>query len=1179
MNTNQLKKFAQATRKKLLEQISAKLEYVLGNETAELRERARVVAQLKEEVKRHGKQQIIDKIAYTWFNRFVALRFMDVNEYQPLGINIVTALTGQVSPQILQDAMAGNIAGELNVDKQKVFGLLDGKIKSANAENDAYRLLLIAACNHLHRIFPFLFEQIDDYTELLLPDDLTSQFSLLHDVVEGLTEEDGKQVECIGWLYQFYISERKDEVFASKEQVKKEDIPAATQLFTPRWIVEYMVQNTVGKLWLMNHPGSGLRKHMPYYIESESVKAQDYLKIKSPEDLTLLDQACGSGHILVYGFELLFRIYEEQGYNANEIPALIIKHNLYGMEIDERAAQLSSLAILMKAREYQPRLFKKTEVPVPNITCYQDLPLNTDVIRTAFASATIKLSDDLLHDLDKMRQSTNLGSLITPHTRQNELVQVNEQIIRAIPVANLYNRLNLEEIAKAINTLVRLSAKYCCVVDNPPYMGGGKMNSELSQFVNKEYPESKADLMTCFIQSSANILKKNGLFGAVTLDSWMFLSSFEKLREKILSEQFIDNLIHIGWNCFPHGHVYNRGVAFILLNSSNNKYRGSYLNLSNTPAVVDKNQLFKARIISKEFYYLRFQEDFKKIPGIPFAFWLSNKILSIFISSKKLGSISNPVKGLDTCDNNRFVRYWYEVNVDNIGINVLNTNDTYNKTWYFYNKGGEYRKWYGNNEKVVNWFEDGKELRNFRDEDGRIKSRPQNVQYYFKDGATWSSVTSSKLSVRLLDKSIFGGGGSAIFPRENIPYIIGFLNSKVVGAILELLNPTLNFLVGDFSKLPISYPSFESKVSIENIISNSIGIAKSDWNKTEFSIGFAKTEFIRINGHDIEETYDLYQQYWKNKFYQLHNNEEDINRQFIEIYGLQDELTPAVPLEDITILKQETSIENGTLVFNASEVFAQYLSYSVGCMFGRYSLDAEGLILASQGETMKDYFEKTGSDKSSTSFLPDEDNIIPVLDDEWFDDDIVASFYKFLKVTFGEKNFRKNLDFIEEQLGKDIRKYFVKDFYTDHLQRYKKRPIYWMFSSPKGHFNVLVYLHRYTPDTLNNILNNYLREFIEKLKTRTEHLKEVEVKGSAAEKTKAGKEIERIKIMLTDCLDYERNILYPLAAERIAIDLDNGVLVNYNCFGKAVKEVKGLNDTKTKNEVRKFDWIDTAMIQ
>lgn len=1174
MNTNQLKKFAQAARKKLLEQVRAKLEYVLNNDTPELREKASVVNRLKAEVDRHGKQQIIDKIAYTWFNRFVALRFMDINGYQPLGIKIVTALPGQVSPQILQEAMAGNIAGELNVDKQKVFGLLDGKIKSTNAENDAYRLLLIAACNHLHRIFPFLFEQIDDHTELLLPDDLTSQFSLLHDVVEGITEEDGKQVECIGWLYQFYISERKDEVFASKEKVKKEDIPAATQLFTPRWVVEYMVQNTVGKLWMMNHPGSTLRQHMPYYIESEATKTGDYLKITSPEELTLLDQACGSGHILVYGFELLYRIYEEQGYNISEIPALIIKHNLHGMEIDERAAQLSSLAILMKAREYQARLFKKAEVPVPNITCYEDLELSTDVVKQTLKSAGIKLTDELLHDLANIQQATNLGSLIIPHTEAQELEKLKQQLGKVIPGADLYNRPNLEQIAKAINTLIALSAKYCCVVTNPPYMGFSKMNKSLSDYCRVEYSESKADLMTCFMSRTTQLLKPFGYYSMINLPSWMFISSFESFRKLFLKSNVINSLLHLGRGIF--GADFG-SVAFSCQNANFSDYKGVYRRLFENHVEVRSAEKIRQLFLDQQYgRFVANQRDFDSIVGQPIAYFTSTRLKQIFADSKKVEDFCTTFQGIITGNNEIFLRYWNELSVSRITFNANDEKDIDIEVsyWVPYNKGGKFRKWYGNQDYVVNWKNRGHDF---------TRGKNNFSNYFFKEYMTWTYISASTLATRYFPNGfLWDVSGSGIFPkkRDDIFYFTSLISSTVGLMILKVINPTINFQVENIAVVPTIFPkdSFTKEEIVKTTIEN-IEVSKQEWNKDELSWDFLQNELIRIKGQDLEETYDLYQQYWSNKFYQLHKNEEELNRQFIDIYGLQDELTPDVPLEDITILKEETSIEDGKLVFHADEVFAQFISYSVGCMFGRYSLDKEGLILASQRETMQDYFDRTGKDKHTASFLPDADNIIPVLDDEWFDDDIVACFHQFLKVTFGEKNFRKNLAFIEEQIGKDIRKYFVKDFYTDHIQRYKKRPIYWMFSSPKGHFNVLVYLHRYTPDTLNNILNNYLRQFIEKLRNRTEHLKQVEVSGSAAEKTRATKEIEKISLMLADCLDYERNILYPLAASRISIDLDNGVLVNYNCFGKAVKEVKGLNDTKTKNEVRKFDWIDTAMIQ
>ena len=1179
MNTNKLKKFAQATRNKLLEQVSSRLEFVLNNDTPELREKAAILRTLRDQLGLHGRQQMVDKVAYTWFNRFVALRYLDIHEYQPLGIMALTALPGQLSPQLLQEAMAGNIPAELHIDRQKVMSYLDGKITSKNAENDAYRLLLIAACNHLNKIFPFLFEKIDDYTELLMPDDLTSEFSILHDVQEGMDADDCREVECIGWLYQFYISEKKDEVFASKEKVKKEDIPAATQLFTPRWIVEYMVQNTVGKLWLMNHPESGLKAHMPYYIESEASKSAYFLKINSPEELTLLDQACGSGHILVYGFELLYKIYEEQGYNPGEIPALIIQHNLYGMEIDERAAQLAGMAVLMKAREYQARLFKKAEVPAPNITCYQDLPVTSDNIKAALTSAGIATSKDLLQDLEYMRQATNLGSLILPATGQYELVQVATQLKKALPAADLYNRSNLEEIAKAIEVLGRLRAKYCCVVDNPPYMGGGNMNKELGDYVKDKYLDSKADLMACFMEAGLNALMEKGMLGMINQHSWMFLSSYEKLRMKLIDNYQFDTLLHLGPRTFPEigGEIVQNAAFSVWNNKCVPILNGIYLRLVDLDSTESKRlaTIEAAKCNTKGLYYSHNQKEFDKIPSSPIGYWLSDKFLNLFTNNPCIEDLGFAVKGLDTGRDEQYIRLWTEIEMRN---SQLSSNS--NVKWHFYKKGGAFRKWFGNYDFMVFWENDGIELRNFRNEQGKIKSRPQNISFYYKKGLEWSRISSNTLSVRVIENSIFGGASSALFleNNNNYNYLLAFSNSKIIGEALKILNPTLVFQVGDIKRCPIKFDKSHLN-EINEIVDELIEISKNEWNSRETSWDFKVNELLKVDCQELEESYDLYQQYWKNKFYQLHKNEEELNRQFIEIYGLQDELTPYVPLEEITILKEETSIENGQLVFHGAEVFAQFVSYAVGCMFGRYSLDKEGLILASAGEMLEDYYQKIEKDPATASFTPDKENIIPLLEDEWFEDDIVLYFYKFLKATFGEKNFRKNLAFVEEQLGMDMRKYFLKSFYTDHVQRYKKRPIYWQFSSPKGYFNVLVYLHRYTPDTLNNILNNYLRQFIEKLNNKKENLKRVEVSGTPAEKTKAIKEMEKIALMLADCHDYERNTLYPLATERIKIDLDNGVLVNYNCFGKAIKEIKGLNDTKTKNEVRKFDWIDGVVIR
>jgi hypothetical protein len=1190
MNTNALKKFAQETRRKLMQQVAAKLEFVTTNDTPELREKAEQVKKLKEALQKHGKEQLIDKVAYTWFNRFMALRFMDANDYQPLGVRILSPLTGQTTPEILNQAKQGDIPSDLKVNQQKVMDLLDGRTPSSNPQNEAYKELLIASCNHLHTVLPFLFERINDYTELLLPDDLTSEFSILTDVVKGMTEEDCHEVEIIGWLYQFYISEKKDEVFASKSKVKKEDIPAATQLFTPRWIVEYMVQNTLGKLWLQNKPNSKLREHMPYLIESPSLEAEDYLKVSSPEEIKLLDQACGSGHILVYGFDLLTKIYEEEGYSQNEIAQLILTKNLFGFEIDERAAQLAGMALLMKARSYQRRLFKKEDVPAPTILCYQDLQLSAEEFKETLQKAGIKPSEELLHDLHNMQQSTNLGSLILPHATVSEITRTLEKVEQTNPGSDAFYQYQLNQLKDSLKQLQLLAEKYHCVVDNPPYMGGGNMNGVLSDFVKVNYQDSKADLMTCFMEAGWNILLPNGILGMINLPSWLFLSSFERLREKLIKEKHIDSLLHMGRGIFG---VDWGSTAFIIQNQyieKDSRYfklhkrnfqhlfpediRDIFLMAKGDPSTkinFDKyregegTSLVSDLVEEKglQISYVANQKDFNKIPGFPVGYWLTKNFIENFSKSIHASQIFKIEEGLKTGLNERFIKLWFELSE----INEIK-NSKFN--WVSHTKGGDYRKWFGNELYKLNY---SKELLNFK---GSSIPKIQLNQEY----VTWGRISAGNISFRYTYRNFIPNmAGLSAYSKENSKNDLLFMcslgNSKVGQYVLNLLNPTLNYPPGVISKIPING---SNNVQL-NIVENCIEISKMEWFLKELSEGFKKNELLNHQAITIEESFDLYQQYWRKKFFQLHKNEEQLNRQFIDIYGLQKELTPDVPFEEITILKEETSIENGQLVFHANEVFTQFVSYAVGCMFGRYSLEKEGLVLANQGETLEDYLTKIEKSRNQVAFLPDEDNIIPVLDDDWFEDDIVGRFYVFLKASFGEANFQKNLAFVEECLGKDMRKFFNKDFYDDHIKRYKKRPIYWMFSSPKGSFSVLVYMHRYTPDTLNNILNKYLREFIDKLKIRKEHLEQIKISGSAAEQSKAIKEIDKLDKMLLDCQEYEREILYNLATARIAIDLDDGVLVNYNKFGKAIKEVKGLNDAATKKKVKEFDWIDASQIR
>jgi hypothetical protein len=1199
MNTNALKKFAQEARRKLLEQVGAKLEYVLNTDTPELREKADQVQKLKEVIQKTSKEQIIDKVTYTWFNRFMALRFMDANDYQPLGIRVLTPKDGFTLPELLDEAKQGHIPEELSVKNQRIYDLLDGKIPSSNAQNEAYKDLLIGACNHLNKVLPFLFERINDYTELLLPDDLTSELSIIQDIRDGMSIEDCAEVEVIGWLYQFYISEKKDEVFASKSAVKKEDIPAATQLFTPRWIVEYMVQNTVGKLWLQNKPNSKLREHMPYFIESPSVKHDDYLKLNSVEELTLLDQACGSGHILVYGFDLLYKIYEEEGYNTNEIPELIIKNNLFGFEIDERASQLAGMALMMKARSYNRRFFRK-EVE-PTILCYKDLVLSEDEYNEAFKQIGFKLSDELNYDLTQMQQATNYGSLIAPHTSTQELEKILDVFVSKENTSDAFFKYQLEQLKITVQQLILLSHKYHCIVDNPPYMGEGKMNKVLGNYVKSNYSDSKSDLMTCFMEAGLRMLYKNGKLGMINLPSWLFISSFDKLRNKLLSNKHFDSLLHMGRGIF--GADWG-STAFIINNCESNE-TGSYFRLFKstfaqhiTPEDISeiflKAKLYPEIKVNFDKYkkddknfgieylideggaqvsFSKNQKEFLKIPGNNIAYWLTPLIISSF----EINAIKNYGKakaGIVSGNDTDFLKFWSEISLNRINLKPTKFSKESNDVWVPINKGGDFRKYAGNDEHVIN-------IKNLWTDGRASKSvRRGDKEYYYKEAITWNYVTSVKPSFRISENKVFATASPAIFLEDDSLkyYLLGLLNSSFAELILQSLNPTLNLVSGDVERIPVIVSEKHMDV-IQSLIKEASDISQIDWDRKERSYSFQKNDLLKIDGQDLEEVFDLWFQKWQNLFFKIKGIEEKINEYFIDIYCLKGELNSIIEPENVTILKDETVIENGQLVFKEADVFAQFMSYAVGCMFGRYSLDKEGLILANQGETLEDYLTKVEKTKDQLTFTPDDDNIIPVLDDEWFEDDITGRFYAFLKASFGTANFDKNLAFVEECLGKDVRKFFVKDFYNDHIKRYKKRPIYWMFSSPKGSFNVLIYMHRYTPDILNKILNGYLIEYREKLNTRMEHLDHLIVSGSSTEQTKAQKEKDKLKLVLIELQEYERETLRPLAIERINIDLDEGVLVNYNKFGKAIKDVAGLNDAKTKKKVKEFDWIDVTQIR
>jgi hypothetical protein len=1130
-----------------MEQVGSKLEFALNNDTPELREKADQVLKLREAIKKTSKEQVIDKVTYTWFNRFMALRFMDANDYQPIGMRVLTPKDGYTLPEILDEAKQGNISDELSVKNQRIFDLLDGKIPSANGQNEAYKELLIGSCNHLNKVFPFLFERINDYTELLLPDDLISELSIVNDIREGMTIEDCLEVEVVGWLYQFYISEKNVELISSKNVYKKHELAPASQLFTPKWIVQYMVENTLGQLWSEIYPSTKILSELEYYIKPSYEGQLRPRDKKSIEEIKFFEPCTGSGHILSYAFDIFYKIYEEQGYNPTEIPELIITKNLFGVDIDQRAAQLASFVLLMKGRQKHRRFLKAVETKniQPNISFYQDFEFD-----------------------EKFKNASAIGSLIK--------VEPNEVRELKIDDKSLFGERQLE--VKKLYEL--LGQRYDVVVTNPPYINSSRMEGSLKQYVEVNYPETKSDLFATFILRCLELCNDEGLTGYMTPFVWMFISSYEKLRENIINKHFINNLIQLEYSGFDGATV--PICTFTLRNKNISDSNGSYIRLSKFRG--SQNQAPKTREAIKNndcgWFYTINQSEFKKIIGSPIGYWLSTFFLEIFSSSKKLKDIAEPRTGLQIGDNDRFIRNWAEV--------PINDHSAFAKDakWYPYNKGGMFCKWYGNANFVIDWYQDGMNIKN--DKLNKLErglclpsnSKPKNQKYYFRQCGSWTKISSSKMSVRYFPESfLFDIAGSSVFAENETQLfnLIAFLNSKVAMEAISIISPTLNYQPGDVGKLPIAEGVLT--LSTHSLARECVQISKLFWDSNETSWDFLQNELIRIKGQDIEESYDLYQHFWKNKFFQLQKDEEEINRQFIETYGLQDELQPHVPLEDITILKEETSIDNGELVFKGDEIFKTFISYSVGCMFGRYSLDNNGLILANQGDTLEEYFLKVRLSKEQLSFIPDEDNIIPILDDEWFEDDIAGRFHEFLKATFGLANYEKNLAFIEECLGKDIRKYLVKDFYKDHIKRYKNRPIYWMFSSPKGSFNVLIYMHRYTPDTLNKILNNYLIEYREKLKTRMEHLDHVIVSGTSTEQNKAEKEKDKLKLVLIELQEYERDILYPLATERININLDDGVIVNYNKFGKAIKEVMNLNDKATKKKVREFDWINVEEIR
>lgn len=1161
-NTAALKTFAQQTRIKLRSLIATKMEYILTQDTAELRGFESQIQKLKDEITAKGRDLVVEEVAYTWFNRVMALRFMDANEYT--SPRVVTPGAGQMRPEILQDAMAGSVDEDLHLHPEDL----------ALPEAKLYHKLLVASCNAYGESMPFLFEHISDYTELLLPDDLLSEQSFVTDIRRGMTDEDCQNVEVMGWLYQFYITDRKADAETKKSKkggLKSDEQAAATQLFTPHWVVRYMVENSLGRIWMTLHPESRLVDEMPYYIPTPEGQTDTIPEdIHSVKDIRLLDPCVGSGHIAVYAFDLFTKMYEEEGYQTREIPAEILTHNIYGIDIDRRCYQLACFALTMKARAYHSRYLRR---PVqPNVMALQTIDHDTIASTGAWSSKST---------MWQMEHVDTIGSLLQITPEECDAIHVE---------AGLFG-----ERQQLLKTQAEyLSRKYHCVVTNPPYLGKG-FCEELKSYILAHYPNSKSDTMATFMERGLELCVPNGKMGMINMQSWMFLSSYEALRTNLLENYNIDSLLHLGAHAFDEiGGEVVQSATFVIANHKPSENGGIYYRLVEGGNSGAKESAFLKR--ENEFAGVK-QDNFEKIPGSSIGYWVSPKIQEIFTSNLALSAVCSPTQGLATADNARFLRLWFEPSYSRIGFGCENAAIAARsqKKWFPCNKGGGQRKWYGNQNDVINWENNGYEIKNFK---GAVI---RNEHCYFKPTIAWNMISSGFLSFRYFPKGFILNNASNGIPCEDLMGMLGYLSSKYVAYIANIVNPTVNLSNGVVGKFPYT---IVDRDSYRDIVKSNVDIARQDWDAHETSWDFQRNELLSIDtsymeniDYKIEKHFEetgehicidpvapklgclewrmeQYKTKWECKFMQLHKNEEELNRQFIDIYGLQDELTPDVPLDEITILqKGEIDIVDGEIVWNDAVIIKQFISYLVGCFMGRYSVDRPGLIIASQHQDLNALGLKVeGIDNGAEGrLLIDDDGIVPILEGEYFSDDMTVRIEGAIKTLFGEAHFQENLKYLEQKLGKTLRDYLFKDFFADHIdgKMYQKRPIYWLFSSKmgdkkkKGYFKALVYMHRIESDTLSKLHADYVAPYIDKIEQQKLEAEDQAQRDdlSQAQRNKAAKQTAEYTAALREVREFA-TILAQMSTQRLTIDLDDGVRVNYPKYYPLVEPIKGLDKTE-----------------
>ena len=1167
MDKNAIKKYAIWARRELIDRVTKRAavfgvskedvgdpnaDSVNGHllSDAEKRQRQALIRRIEEK----GYEQVMEEVAYTWFNRFAALRFMEVNGYLPTHIRVFTDDEGRFRPQILSEAIHLDLDG---LNKPKVY-----QLKDSNQEEELFKYLLIVQCNALNGILPGMFQKIEDYTELLLPDYLLREGSVIEQMVTLIPEDDWKdQVQIIGWLYQYYNTEPKDKVFADlKKNIKisKEHIPAATQLFTPDWIVHYMVENSLGRLWLEGHPNNELKSKWKYYLDEAEqepdVQAQlaeirkQYAALK-PEEILTIDPCAGSGHILCVLFDVLVRIYEDYGYTAREAAASIVQNNLWGLDIDDRAAQLAYFAVMMKARQYDRRFF--TREVQPHVYAIQE---SNGIHRDHLHYLGRGMSDIERNNarnqmnalLDEFIDAKEYGSILQPG--EYDWALLSRFVADTTPEQQVtFDESGVETTQAQLRLMIAqgqaLAQKYHAVVTNPPYMGASNMNPMLSEFIKANYTDYKSDFFSVFVVRCSAMARNDGYCGFFTPYVWMFIQSYEKLRQYLYTNCTIETLIQFEYSAFEEATV---PVCTFTFQNRHIQKKGCYLRLVDFRGGMEVQRQKTLEAIENHdcgFYYEQSTDNFSKIPGAPVAYWASDTARAAY-QFPNMDQIAQPRHGLATSDNDRFLKLWHEVDAGKASL-VQRCDTT--KKWFPMSKGGDFRRWYGNLDWVINYENDGKELKDYAISIYRCSSRTiQNRQFYFKIGLTWSALTSGGFSVRLQEEgALFGSGGYCAFAENDILYyILALLNSKVTGAFINYVSPTLNYEVGHIKTIPVVINN-EMHETVNALVTTNITLSRQDWDSFETSWDFQRHPLVTPA---IDQHYMLLSDCWRDweracadRFAQLKANEEELNRIFIDIYGLQDELTPDVDDKDVTVRKADLSRDIRSLI-----------SYAVGCMVGRYSLDKPGLAFAGGASDASQY----------VTFPADKDGILPITDDEYFADDIVTMFVNWLKTVYGADTLEENLRFISDALGgkgsprEVIRNYFLNDFYKDHLKVYQKRPIYWLFDSGKKNgFKALVYMHRYQPDTIARVRTDYVHEMQSRYRTAIADVEQRLNDASTSERVKLTKRLNALQAQADELRQYEEKI-HHLADQMIAIDLDDGVKVNYAKFADVLATIK-----------------------